>query len=190
VTGSPAWQIDQVAITGLLGMVDSLAYRVHEIERHVHSWSRWFGAANTPDGELHVADRIGKSESGGSETPFVIDAGNDDWGDWVQILGSTDTPAELTKVGYDLHKWALIATEKDGTHFIQFAFGTSGAAALAAGTYSEMVFWTDMPQNIMQEVSVQHRRVATGTKMWARAFIPTVDTGTVSFFIGLHEYEG
>ena len=85
-------KIDDLATAGLLGVVNSLAYRVHEIERHLHSGARWFETAAVPDGEVHVADSIGSGAGA-----FQIDAGNDTWGAWVQVLGSEDTPTVAGK---------------------------------------------------------------------------------------------
>lgn len=64
-------KIDSAASDGLDGVEDSVAYRIHEAERHFHSFERWFGAAVSPDGEVHVADRIGTSV-----TAFQADGGN------------------------------------------------------------------------------------------------------------------
>ena len=77
-------------------------YGIFEIERHFHSYERWYEAAASPSGETHIADRIG-SGSGA----FQIDAGNDDWGLWVQVLGSSDTPADTGKVKYVFRDFPL-----------------------------------------------------------------------------------
>ena len=63
-------KLDEQATSGLLGTVDSLAYRIHEIERHLHSAGSWFGAANTPS-DTHKADRIGTCTA-----PFELDGGD------------------------------------------------------------------------------------------------------------------
>ena len=69
-------KIDGLSVSGLTGVSNSLAYRVHEIERHLHSSGRWFGAAVTPTA-TRFADRIGIST--GKPEAFSIDAGNDTW---------------------------------------------------------------------------------------------------------------
>ena len=184
-TNGPIAKIDSVATDGLSGTHNSLAYRVHEIERHVHSYERWFETADTPSGETHVADSVG---SGGGA--FQIDAGNDDWGSWVQILGSSDTPAIAGSAYFDLHKIVVEATERNETYFIQIASGTSGATALAAGDYTETVMHPLTNQVDSSPIVVQDRRQAAGTKVWARCICPGQDTATLDFYFGLHEYEG
>ena len=179
-------KIDDEATDGLLGEVDSLAYRVAEIERHHHNWERWFEAAATPSGETHVADRMG--EGGGS---FQVDAGNDDWGAWVQILGSDDTPVVEGNAFVDAHRVAFTAQERNNqVYFLQFALGVSGAAALAAGTYSEFVLRTGSGASVVEPVAMLTRRFASSTKLWARTKAPGANTGTIDFCIGVHEYEG
>ena len=84
MTYFPNTKIDDEAVLGLLGTSNSLAYKVHEIEKHFHSSGSWFGAANTPTA-THFADRIGTCTD-----PFEINGGDSSatptWGDWVQIL--------------------------------------------------------------------------------------------------------
>jgi hypothetical protein len=80
-------KIDVAAADGLLGVADSVAYRVADVERHLLNWERWMGLAAVPVGETHRADSITDNPD-----PFQADAGNDDWGAWLQILGSSDTP--------------------------------------------------------------------------------------------------
>ena len=188
VHGAPAGEInkiDNATTDGLSGTSNSLAYRVEEIEKHLHSNESWFGAAVTPDGEVHVADRIGTST-----TAFQADAGNNTWGSWLQILGSDDTPARGNNAKFDLHRIEIPTSERTGIHFIQVAFGASGAAALASGDYTEFVIVEPVGQALPEPIDVQVPRYNAGTKAWLRVFIPGEDTGTLDFFFGLHEYIG
>lgn len=178
-------KIDSVTTDGLAGTDNSLAYRVNEIERHLHSYESWFETAAVPDGEDHVADRVGEGSGA-----FQIDAGNDTWGAWVQVLGANDTPARGTNVKFDLHEMLFESTERSVVYFVQLAFGTSGAAALAAGEYTESVFVPATNLIDSGPVEIHNPRIAVGTKAWVRCMCPGQDTATMDFFIGLHEYEG
>jgi len=159
--------------------------KIIETETHLHSYERWFGAAAEPSGETHVADRINKDI-----TAFQTDAGNDDWGNWLQILGSGDTPAVAGKAAFDIHRVYIKAVERNTSlYLIQIGFGTSGAAALSANTYTELVF---TPQSVTAEevpLEMQVDEVDAGTKVWIRICVPDQDTGTMDFYIGLHEYD-
>lgn len=181
--------IDGTESSGLDGTHDSLGYRVAEIERHLHSNESWLGAAVTPSGETHRADRVGTSV-----TAFSIDGGGGgggSWGSWVQIVGSSDTPCRTGMVRFDFHKLFITAVERASTvHFIQIGFGDSGAAALAADTYTELVYRSGAAVQREAPVIFQTRRQLAGVKVWARCWAVGNDTGTLGFFIGLHEYEG
>ena len=82
----PLQSLLDIATLGLLDTKDSLAYRVAEIERHIHSWDRRIGLSAAPSGEVTRAARLANST-----TAFVVTSGNNDWGSWLQILGSGDT---------------------------------------------------------------------------------------------------
>lgn len=184
--GAETDKIDSAASDGLTGIVDSTAYRIHEIERHFHSYERWFGAATAPSGEIHVADRVGTTT-----TAFQTDAGNLTWGNWLQVLGSSDTPADVENVYFDLHRMQVVAVESaNATHFVQVAYGATGAAALLAGTYTELVFRPQSNQGAETIVDIHIRRVDAGVKTWVRHLTVGENTSTMNFFIGLHEYEG
>jgi len=178
--------IDDVATDGLDGIEDSLSYRIAEVDRHVHGWERWFGEAVSASGETHVADRVGTTT-----TALRIDAGNSTWGNWVQILGSSDTPAVAGQVKFDLHRVAVTGVERtNAVHIVQIAFGATAAGALTANTYTEFVFEPTVVQGRVAPIDIISRRQDAGTKVWARCWVVGQDTGTVDFFIGLHEYEG
>jgi len=173
-----------MATLGINGVEDSLAYEVAEIEHHFHSYERWMELAGTPAAETHRADAAGTGAG-----VFIIDAGNDDWGAWVQILGSSDTPIITSHAYYDLHRILVAAAERNATYVLQIGYGTSGAAALAAGTYTESVYLPASNLIDSGPADVQSKRQPAGTKAWARCICPGQDTATLSFFIGLHEYE-
>jgi len=178
-------KIDLEPVNGLLGVENSLAYRVHEIERHLHSSASWFGAAITPSGEIHIADRIGAGV-----IPFVCTAGNNDWGSWLQVMGSGDTPARGSAVKFDPHIIQITSTNDSVTYFFQMARGDSGAAGYAAGTYTESVFTAVSNQIDSAPIDFQTGRAPAGSKLWARCLAVGVIGKTISFYYGIHEYEG
>ena len=178
-------RINDRAAKGLAGEYDSLGYRVAEIERHAHSYERWLETAAVASGETHVADSIGDGSGA-----FTIDAGNDTWGAWVQVLGSSDTPVTAGSAYYDLHHLNITAAERDEVYFMQIGFADSGADALTAGTYTEDVFKPASNLVDAGPVEIMSRRHAVGTKVWIRCMCPGQNTATMNLFIGIHEYEG
>lgn len=179
-------RLDWEATDGLNGVEGSLAYRTHEIERHFHSYERWFEAAGTPNGEVHVADRI--CEGGGV---FQVNAGNNDWGSWLQILGSSDTPEIAGSIFYDMRRMVFLEHQRNNAQYcIQVGFGDSGAAALSAGTVTEIVIRSGAGTSESPPEDMRSRRQAIGTKAWIRTQISGQNLGTLDFVFGIHEYEG
>ncbi len=51
-------KVDQAATNGLAGVSNSLAYRVHEIEKHFHSPGYWWGALAGPDETNAIEENV------------------------------------------------------------------------------------------------------------------------------------
>lgn len=179
-------KIDAASTAGLLATADSLTYRISEGDRHFHSWERWLAVAAAPNGEIKVADRIGTGTAA-----FRATAGNNTWGAWLQILGSSDTPVVTGGVKYDIHRLSIVATsEVSATYFIQMGFGTTGAQALTDNTFSSFIYRVGSAQTRETPIQVQHRRRDVGSKAWLRTWCLTKNASTLDFYFGLHEYEG
>lgn len=180
-------KIDDEAVLGLEGTANSLAYKIAEIERHLHSGACWFGAANTPSG-THGADRIGTCTSS-----FQLDAGDSSvtptWGSWVLIFGSDDTPERDDMQFFDPHLMAVSATEGAFDYCIQFSRGAAGDDGISAGTYTEVMYCSDGNKNAGR-TNLQTGRAPAESSIWARCLAQGRDTATINFYIGIHEYEG
>lgn len=180
-------KIDDKPVEGLEGVEDSLAYKVEEIERHVHNWEDWFGQDGTPDAEVSVADDL----TTGTLAVFQIDAGNDTWGAWVQILGSGDTPNRSGNVKFDLHRVLVVDAEANSNAaFIQISAGATAAAGVSAGTYTTVGYMTATGAVQEGPIDVMLKRIDAGTKVWARCMAIGQNTMTLDFYFGIHEYEG
>ncbi len=178
-------EIDDVDFVLAIILVDLtiIETTVLAIEGHIHVYENWLGLAKAPNLPQHAADRIGVGVG-----PFIIDAGNADWGTWVQILGSTDTPIIVGSDYYELHRLTFTAVERDLPYFVQFGFGASGADAITNGTYTEMVVKPTGNQVDSHPMELLNKVQEDGTLAWARCLCPGQDTGTMSFYYGLHEY--
>lgn len=180
-------RIDDFPTRGLLGVADSLAYRVGEIERHFHNWERWMLLAAVPSA-THKADRIGATVD--SKAPFVLTSGNDTWGAWVQVLGSADTPVIPAMVKFDVHRILVVTTNQAAIWFLQLAFGATAAEALTANTFCSVVYNPAGASDKTAPVDVLTRRQTAGTLAWARGWCVGANAKTISIMFGLHEYEG
>lgn len=180
-------KIDSKAVNGLLGVYNSLSYRVNEIERHHHNREKWFGLATTASGEVHVADRM----AGGIQ-PFRLTAGNDDFGAWVQLLGSSDTPVSSGSMKFDGHRFMVSATNSTNPYIIQVIHGESAdfAAKLAAEEFTESPYISASNNNDSGVSDIMAVRVDSGVKVWARTACIGGNGTTIDIYFGIHEYEG
>ena len=174
--------LEEVATTGLLGVNNSIAYKVHEIERHLHGWERRYGVAVAADA-THKMDPI---SDGNAVVPFRIDAGTSDWGDWVQVIGSADTV-----LSFDFHNIMVVAAEgANKTWFLQFGIGATGAGMLTDETYSELVFTPQSVNGRPTSIPSMSEKAPAGSLGWARCLCRDTDTHWLDFYIGMHFYEG
>jgi hypothetical protein len=166
---------------------------VKVVEINDHTSARWMGAAVAASGTTHTADQTSAGAAGAEAAAFSLDAGNDDWGAWVQIIGSSDTPVDSGNLFYAMHRILITATERPSVlYMIQMSFSAAAPGDDPSGTtYTEFQFISPgaSPLAIGVQVPVKSPRVAVGTNLWARARVPNADTGTVGFYIGLHEYD-
>jgi hypothetical protein len=181
-------KIDSLAVNGLLGVNNSLAYKVHEIEKHFHSREVWFGrhtsiSAGVNEGEAWSVVQF-ESTSGASST----------FGAWVPLLGTSDTPFQATYAKFDPHRIIIPDVHSDASkkgHLVQLCWGSTDAAtAFGDGDYTG--FWA-LPERDgkASPVDVHCPRIAAGTKMWLRHLvIDNAGTLSMEFYFGLHEYAG
>ena len=180
-------KIDDEAVLGLLGANNSLAYKVHEIEKHLHSKGVWFG--------LHTAVSAGVNEGEAwSVLPFQSTSGADGvFGAWLPLLGTSDTPYQSGYASFDPHRMIIPNVAVGATklpHQIQIAWGpTDGATAFAAGDVTGIM---DIPERAGQAdaVNVECPRITAGEKVWLRHAVIGAAAATLDFYIGLHEYAG
>jgi len=182
-------KIDSAPTDGLVGVEGSLAYRIHEIEKHFHSRGRWLGKLGTQTATAWADDTL---------TPYQAISGNDDYGgdvnDEALVVGTDDAPQITGMVKFDLHKVLITAVSVDTVYKLRIVYGSGTmAAAIIAGQYSEFMVKFDS-SNPQQSAGipfhVQMPRLTSGTdKVWIQAWNAT-DNATVDFFVGIHEYEG
>ncbi len=157
----------------------------YESEKHVHTHEKWLGAAAVAVGETHIADRVGPAIA-----PFALTSGNDAFGNWVQVLGSSDTPIEAGVVLIDAHDILVTTTDSTAAFFIQFGMGESAdlAALVAAEDITEVPYIAATNNADSGVEPVLNKRVAIGSKAWARCICIGQNAKTINFYCGIHEY--
>lgn len=181
-------KIDSEETDGLLGEHNSLAYRVAEIERHLHGLERWFGKKAVQSATDWADDVL---------TPFRAISGANAYGadanDEALVLGVDDTPAIAGRAYFDLHRFMVIGASASTVYKVRFVYGrTTMAAAILAGAYSEIMIMVDpaaaqVPHDVFE---IMMPRGECGlTQVWVQVRNAT-DNATLDFVVGLHEYEG
>lgn len=163
----------------------TIEQEVYEIEHHLHNREKWFGAAAVASGETHVADRMA-----GGISPFSLISGNDDFGSWVQLLGSSDTPVNMGMTKIDGHRFLVTTTDSTEVFNIQIAAGESAelAAKLAAEEFTETPFISATNNGDSGISDIMSVRTNTSDKIWGRCVCIGQTTKTINIYFGIHEY--
>lgn len=181
----------------LVALARKSAKEAWETEHHFHNAQLGFGVAAVPAGETHIADRVGTGAAGAEAGPLVLDAGNDDWGTWTQVMGSSDTPpSEIpTATHYDMRFLKVVNSEDDDQRYmLQFVVQEDAPADdPGSGDYfTETEFFIHAAavqgDPTMPIIEITNYRCPVATKMWARIRAPNVNTSTVSFYLYGHFY--
>ena len=161
----------------------SVEKEAYEIETHLHSGARWFGAAAVPAASTHYGDRRAAGIAA-----YQLTSGNNTWGTWLGLFGTSDTPVTTGKTFFDPHQIAVTTANDTNTYFIQFGRGATGAAALTAGTYTEFVYTPNTNQLDAGPIVTQTGRAPAGSIIWARCMVSGQNAKTIDFYVGIHEY--
>ena len=181
-------KIDATTTDGLTGIVNSLAYRVHEIEKHFHNQECWRGKKAVQTATDWADDVL---------TPFQCISGNNDYGsdanDEAQVIGTDDMPFRIGFVKFDVHRIFIDDVSEATLYKMRLIWGTGTMAdAITAGQFSCMHLKFDAVGQTTANVPVDIRmpRLNSGVdKVWAQCWNVT-DNATVDFLVGIHEYEG
>ena len=183
-------KIDNLPVRGLSGATNSLAYKVHEIEKHFHNKSRWFGISADQSGVNPWATSV---STAGMPTVFLATSGNATYGadasDEAQVWGLYDTMGTDTKL--DIHEIFVTAASQTSIFYLRVVYGSGTmAAAITAGQYSEfpVIANAAVGGSISIIIPILMPRITIGTdKIWVQAK-NTTDNATISFLIGGHSY--
>jgi hypothetical protein len=175
-------KIDDVAVDGLTGTSNSLAYKMHEIEKHFHSLERWYG---------NDGDSTGSTTNNHTVWQLTAHADANTYGTEVLMLAANDVAAadhDVTPVYFDIHEVEIVAIDTvDKTYYVQLWTGTGafGAATLRA----------EFPVNkaaVKAEptpVTIMCPRIAVAEKVWGRCKCET-GSATIDILLGIHAYAG
>ena len=164
-------KVDKLAVDGLSGTEDSLAYKVHEIEKHHHNSEYWFGdgGSNTlADNLTEIQVTAGTSEAYGTE--LLIHSGAD-----LSIGAKIDL--------HEILVTAVSATSK--VYKVKFHYGTG---AFGASTFlTEVAGYFPASTGKSSPIPLITPRIAYSNKIWAVSKCET-NSATLDFLVGIHGY--
>jgi hypothetical protein len=112
-------KIDDLATNGLAGVNNSLAYRVHEIEKHFHNVGKVFGFTTTNLVQYGL-------------NPVVIIGGQQVWGTELMIYDGTTIESGSSVKKFDLHELMLTnVSNADRPTYLHFMYGSTGTPVAA-----------------------------------------------------------
>lgn len=139
------------------------------------------------DDENHVADRMD-----GVIAAFTLTSGNNDFGSWLQVLGSDDTPITAGSANFDLHRIIVTDTTSTDVFIIQIVTGESAGIAtkLITEDFNEFPYIAATNNNDSGISEIIDKRSDVGEKVWMRCANVGGNATTLEFYLGIHEYEG
>ncbi len=176
-------KIDSLAVNGMGagGVNNSLAYKVHEIEKHLHptTGELWFG----DDGDSTMSQA-------NSLTAWELTAGTGEAFGTEVLLGAANDvlAADGNAVKFDLHRISVTESNtNDKNYEIEFWYGTGafGAATRLTGA----PYRTGSNAGEAQAFEIMSRRITVAQKIWARIKCET-NGAKLEIIIGIHTYEG
>lgn len=181
------FKLDKAPVDGLLGVVDSIGYKLEEIETHFHNHEHWRG-------KLAVQTEINWADN--TLTPYQAISGSNDYGsdadDEAKVLGTGDTPIN-GDVKFDPFRILIISLSTDTPWKLRMAHGSGTLSeAIAAEQVSEVMVVNVVTGSKSGGTPLEFRtpRLDAGVdKVWIQAWNAT-DNATCEFFIGLHGYAG
>lgn len=170
------------AVTDLLpdaGALTQISHDTGEIEHHVHSVLRWWGALAVPDETNAIEANV--------DRPFVATSGNDTWGAAIPINGTADVPSLATDTEFDCHEVLVTDSDHATPYRLRLIYGTgTSAAAIGAGQWTELMFITASgPFAAGATAVIRMPSQTVGVKLWMQVWNAT-NASTVSFFWNAH----
>jgi hypothetical protein len=192
-------KIDSQAILGLLGVYNSLGYKVHEIEKHFHGPARWLGATSAAGVGPGLITSL---------LPFKVIASDTvmTFGDAIVMFdGTEDFDFPFICTYFDPH-YALVSECGIDNKIWKFRIASSGwngtthtyanmAEAVTAKAYTCLTVRIDDRQAVEVGIPVMAPRSKTGSIMWAQVMNDSTSADneaarTIGYTIGLHCYQG
>lgn len=169
---------------GLASSTTLIETTTNKIDVEMHTPEDFSGAHVSPSFPATASDAD-------TMTPFVLIAGDNTWGAWLHVIGSTDLPIRSGMVAFDIHEILISSVSTAATGRIQLGWDlTTTSVILSNETFTSVMF---QPSGVGANVSaapIEMRMpdIAIGTLLWGRCWIGGENGATVSIFLGHHEF--
>ena len=179
-------KIDNAAVSGLSGTADSLAYKVHEIEKHLHNKEIWLGVSGAASETDACADNM---------TPFALTAAaSPNYGTAIPIIGTSNLTffSGSGNTKFDIHRVLIVSAVDAKTYKFRIVYNTTPSQtfndALSAGQYSEFMLYVNAAtgSSPTEMRNIMMPRTTFGNKVWLQCM--SDGANAVSLFIAIHEY--
>lgn len=152
--------------------IDVIETETIEIDTHFHVQERWLGAGAST-----------------GMAGYSLTSGNDDWGSWVTLLDTGDTPIIAGRTAFDFRRVLFTVQDTAAVHRMQIGWGATGTI-ISGERFTEVMF---LPSGIGANistipVSIRIPRLAAGTLVSARTWVDGENADGTTFFMGIHEY--
>lgn len=166
-------KIDSKATNGLAGTPDSLAYRVHEIEKHFHNSLQLYGLTTNTMARKSVS-------------PIVVTAGGGAWGTELLIHNGTVIESGSTTKKFDLNQLLVTAVGTAGrVYILEFYKNTPGTAIASVVTNSTADTFTKSGHGLVNGDRVILSSIATTTNIDAFTVYHVVGVAGTAFQVSL-----
>ncbi len=173
-------KIDDLAVDGLAGVQNSLAYYAAIIENHNHNREYWYGKDS--------ADTFFNATSA-TAWQMASSATVNTFGPSIQLSNGDEVESGDPTKYYDLHEiYVKTASVQDKVYRIEFTYATGGTAGQAA-VLTEILYVKADNKLDSSPVELISPRITCDNKLWCKLACET-GSGTLSLLVGLHTYDG
>ena len=159
------YKIDGLAVDGLSGVSNSLAYKVHEIEKHFHNSEKVYGNNTWMTEDYPVA--------------FSVTGGNNAWGTELMLYAGDTIESGSTTKKFDLNT-LYIATVGTANiiNVVEFLYGTAGTPITPVVTDDSDNDFIYVGHGLVNGDKIIFNSVTTTTGLSANIVYYVIEVGT------------
>lgn len=166
-------KIDSLAVNGLSGVADSLAYKVHEIEKHFHNSMQIYGLT-------------GNTMARKSTSPIIVTGGNGAWGTELLLHDGATIESGSTTKKFDASQIYVTAVgTANRVTYLEFYKNVAGTPITSVVTNSTADTFTKSGHGLVDGDKVLLSSIATTTGINAYTVYHVVGVAGTAFQVAL-----